>query len=123
VCESTIEVTHVRLTDRGQLMDDDLGLRPADRLGDLIAVECVRHHRHRAQLVQHALLRLAARHAMNLMARRNQTRHELLPDRSGRSCHEHSHHQLRPSGTPCFTYRRRGGPGCDTSAHQRAAGA
>ena len=82
------------LADRGQLMDDDLGPRPADRLGDLIAVECVRHHRHCAQLVQHGLLRLAARHAVDLMARRNQTRHQLLSDRSGRSCHEYSHHQL-----------------------------
>jgi len=31
---------------------------------------------------------------MNLMTRGNQTRHQLLSNRSRRSCHKHSHHQL-----------------------------
>src|ERR671912_1998580 len=72
-------------------MDDHVRPRPAHSLCDLIGIERVRDHRHSAQLVEHRLLRLAMRHAMNLMTRGNQTRHQLLPDRPRRSCDKHSH--------------------------------
>jgi hypothetical protein len=96
--EIAIEMTHVQRSDRGQLMDDHLGPRPAHRLRDLIGIERVRDHRHRAQLVEHRPLRLVTRHAMNLMTGGNQTRHQLPPDRSRRSRHEHSHRQLLAPG-------------------------
>jgi hypothetical protein len=79
--------------DRGQLMHDHFRVRPADRLGDLIGVKRVRDHRHSAQLGQHRPLRLATRHAINLMTRGNQTRHQLPSDRSRRTRYKHSHHQ------------------------------
>src|SRR5688572_13139126 len=73
-------------------MDDDVRPRLAHRLRDLIGIKRVRDHRHRAQLAEHRLLRLATRHAMNLMTSGNQTWHQLLSDRPRRSCHKHSHH-------------------------------
>jgi hypothetical protein len=60
-------------------------------------VERVGDHRHRAQLGQQRLLRRAARHAVDLVARGNQTRHELPADRSRRTRDEHSHDPL-----PCL---------------------
>src|SRR4029450_11042684 len=81
-------------------MDDHLWPRPAYRLGDLIGIKRVRDHRHRAQLVEHRLLRLAARHGMNLMTGGNQTRHQLHPDRSCRARDKHSHRQLLDRGSP-----------------------
>jgi hypothetical protein len=72
-------------------MDDHLRPRPAHGLRDLLEVKRVRHHRHSAQLLERPLLALAARHAMNLMTRGHQTRHELPSDRSRRPCYEHSH--------------------------------
>jgi hypothetical protein len=93
--EGTIGMARVqRFGNRGQLVDDHVRPRPGHRRGDLIGIERVRDHRHGAQPVEHRLLRLAARHAMNLMTGGDQTRHQLLSDRSRSSCHEHSHHQL-----------------------------
>jgi len=63
-------------------------------LGDLVGIKRVRDHRHSAQPGEHRLLRLAPRHAMNLMTRGDQTRHQLRSDRSRRTCHKHSHRQL-----------------------------
>src|SRR5262252_8551178 len=37
---------------------------------------------------------------MNLMTRSNQTGHQLLSYRSGRTCHKHSHHRLLHRGLP-----------------------
>src|SRR5262249_58044243 len=84
-------------------------LRPgcAHRLGDLIGVTRVRGHRHRAQLAEHRLLRLAAGHAMNLMTRGNQTR---LADRSRRTYHKHSHRWLPDRGIIYTTYDKTAGP-------------
>jgi hypothetical protein len=59
--EIAIEVSRADRTDRGQLMDDRLWLRPAHRLRDLIVIKRVRDHRHSAQLVEQRLLGLAAR--------------------------------------------------------------
>ena len=101
--EIAIEVTCVNRPDRGQLVDDHVRLRPAHGLRDLIGIERVRDHRHRAQSVEHRLLGLAPRHAMNLMTGGNQQRHQVLPDRSGRSCHKHSHHQLPDRRLPAPT--------------------
>ena len=47
---------------------------------DLLGVECVGHDRYGALLAQHRLLRLAARHAVNLVACGDEPRHELLAD-------------------------------------------
>ena len=76
----------------GQLVDDHIRPRPAHGFRDLLGIERVRDYGHSAQLEEHRLLRLAARHAMNLMTRGNQTRYQLPPDRSRRTCHKHSHH-------------------------------
>jgi hypothetical protein len=54
---------------------------------------------------------------MNLMTRPNQTRHQLLPDRSRRSCDKHSHHQLLHRGFYLHPTRQDDSPGCDTSEH------
>src|SRR3712207_3234983 len=54
---------------------------------------------------------------MNLMTRLNQTRHQLLPDRSRRSCDKHSHHRLLDRGFYLHPTRQDGSPGCDTSEH------
>jgi hypothetical protein len=92
--EISIEVTHVQCADRGQLMDDHVRPGLAHGLGDLIGIERVRDHRHSAQLAEHRLLGLVARHAMDLVTRLDQTWHQLLPNRSRRPCDEHSHDQL-----------------------------
>src|SRR5829696_7968365 len=81
-------------------MDDHLWPRQGHGIRDLIGIERVRDHRHSAQLVEHRLLRLATRHAMNLMTRGNQTRHQLLSDRPRRTCDKHSHHKLLRRGLP-----------------------
>jgi hypothetical protein len=95
--EVAIEMTHVHRTDRGQLMNDHLRPRPRHGLRDLIGLKRVRDHRNSAQLIQHRLLCLTTRHAMNLMTG-NQTRHQLLSDRSRRTCHKRSHHWLLDRG-------------------------
>src|SRR5215469_9333025 len=53
---------------------------------------------------------------MNLMTGGNQSRHQLLADRSRRSCHKHLHHQLLDRGLPAPT-RQHGSARCDTSEH------
>jgi hypothetical protein len=55
--EGTIEMTDIqRFGNRGQLVDDHVGLGSRHGLGDLIGIERVRDHRHRAQLIEHRLL-------------------------------------------------------------------
>ena len=51
---------------------------------------------------------------MNLMTRGNQPRHQLLADRSRRSCNEHSHHQPLSSRISHPT-RQDSRAGCDTA--------
>jgi len=92
--EVPVEVTQVQRSDRGQLMDDHVGLHRTHSLRDLVGIERVGDHRHRAQLGEHRRIGLAARHAMHLMTSGSQTRHQVLSDRSGRSCHKHLHRQL-----------------------------
>jgi hypothetical protein len=75
-------------------MDNHVRPRPAHRRRNLIGIQRVRDHRHSAQLADHRLLGFAAGHARDLMTRGNQTRHQLLSDRSRRSGHKHSHHQV-----------------------------
>ena len=48
--EIAIEVPHVHLPNRGQLMDDHVRPRPGHRLRNLIGIKRVRDHRHRTQL-------------------------------------------------------------------------
>jgi hypothetical protein len=55
---------------------------------------------------------------MNLMTRRNQTRHQLLSNRSRRTCHKHSHHQSLRSRIACTPIRQDSNPGCDTPEHK-----
>ena len=94
-------VAHATPAEGGQLMDDHVRPRPAHGLRDLIGIERVRDHRHRAQLAEHRLLGLAARHAVNLMTRGNQTRHQLpvrsLPSHLPQTLS--SPHSLRTAGT------------------------
>ena len=89
--EVTIEVAHVERPDRGQLMHDHLRVRPAHRLGDLIGIERISHDRHRAELGQHARLDSLLVIPTNLMSRGHQPWHQLLTNRSRRSCNKHSH--------------------------------
>jgi hypothetical protein len=49
-------VTRVDHTDRGQLMDDHVGLGSRHGLRELIGIERVRDHGHSAQLGEHRLL-------------------------------------------------------------------
>ncbi|HEY7622034.1 MAG TPA: hypothetical protein VH834_19845 [Solirubrobacteraceae bacterium] len=98
--EVAVGMPHVhRFGDRGQLVDDHVGLRPPHGLRDLIGIERLRDHRHGAQLLEHRPLGFAARQAMNLMARRDQPRHQRPPDRSRRSGYEHSHRQVLDRGS------------------------
>jgi hypothetical protein len=96
--EIALHVTRVDRTDRGELMDDHVRLGSRHGVRDLVTIKRVRDHRHGAQLVEHRPLRLATRHAMNLMARANQTGHQLPSDRSRRACYEHSHRWLFDRG-------------------------
>jgi hypothetical protein len=93
-------MTRVNRPDRGQLMNDHLRLGAGNGIGDLIRIERVRDHRRSAQLGQQRAFRLAPCHAVNLMSRGNQTRQQLSSNRSRRSRHEHSHHQLLDRGFP-----------------------
>src|SRR5215208_5117939 len=123
-CDAALEATHAPPCKCSQLMDEHVRLRLAHRFRNLIGIERVRHHRHSAQLVEHRPLRLATRHAMNLVTRPNQTRHQLLPDRPSRSCDKHPHHQPLLRGFYLHPKRQDGSPGCDTSerpAHERVA--
>jgi hypothetical protein len=61
--DAALEVTRVEPSERRQLMDDHVRPRPAHGLRDPIGIECVGDHGHRPQLLEHRLLRLAARHA------------------------------------------------------------
>ena len=79
-------------------MDDHVRPRAGHGLRDLIAIERVRDHRHSAQLGEHPLLALAPCHAVHLMTRGDQARHQLPADRSCRTCHEHSHRWLLGHG-------------------------
>jgi hypothetical protein len=97
--EITVHVAQVNRPDRGQLVDDHVRLGSRHGLRDLIGIKRVRDHRHRAQLTEHRLLCLAARHAMNLMTRGDQPRHQLLADRSRRTGHKHPHHWLLDRGS------------------------
>src|SRR5215467_894119 len=54
---------------------------------------------------------------MNLMTGGNQTRHQLLSDRSRRTRHEHSHQRLLDPRDHLHPIRRDGRPGCDTREH------
>jgi hypothetical protein len=97
-------------------MDDHVRSRLAHGLDDLVGIERVRDHRHRAQLLEHRLLRLVTRHAVHLMTGGDQSRQQLPPDRSGRSRHEHPHRQLLDRGSPA-PHKTRRQLGCDTSEH------
>jgi hypothetical protein len=79
---------------RGQLVHDHFRSRSRHGLGHLIGIECVRDDRHRAQVAEHRPLRLVARHAVNLMTRGDQARHQLRADRARRSCQKHFHDRL-----------------------------
>src|SRR5215207_7887939 len=114
---TALEVTHTHPCERGQLMDDHVRPRPAHRLRDPFGIERVRDHRHSAELVEHRLLRLATRHAMNLMPRGNQTWHQLLSNRPRRSCDKHSHRINSFIEEYLHPTRQDGSPGCDTSEH------
>ena len=65
---------------------------------DLIGLERIRHHGHGAERVQHRLLRIAVGHAVDLMTRSGQARHQFLADRSRRTCNKHPHPALLQSG-------------------------
>ena len=54
--EIAIEMTHVKRTNRRQLMDDHLRPGPRHGVRDLLGIKRVRDHRHSAQLGQHRLL-------------------------------------------------------------------
>src|SRR5262249_39782015 len=54
--EIAFEVTWVDRTDRGQLMDEHVRPRPANRVRDRIAIKRVSEHRHGAQPVPHRLI-------------------------------------------------------------------
>src|SRR5215467_14384203 len=105
--EITIAVTRVNRPDRGQLMNEHVRLGSRHGLRDVTGIQRVCDHRHRAQLAEHRLLRLAAGHAMNLMTRGNQTR---LADRSCRTYHKHSHRWLPDRGIIYTTYDKTAGP-------------
>jgi hypothetical protein len=98
--EVAVEVAGVHLADRGQLVDDRLRLGARYRLGHLVGRERVGDDRHSAHLAQHRLLGRAARHAVHLMPRRDQPRHQLPADRASRSCHKHSHRSAPRRGPP-----------------------
>jgi hypothetical protein len=100
LCEIAIHVTRVHRSDRRQLMDDHIGPCCGHGVGDLMGIKRIRDHRHSAQRVEHRLVRRVTRHAMNLMTRGDQARHQLLSNRSRRTRHEHSHHQLLDRGLP-----------------------
>ena len=90
-------------------MDDHLRSRLTHGLGDLIGIERVRHNRYSAHLFEHRPLRLVACHAMDLMPRLNQTRHQLLSNRSRRSRNKDSHRGLLYRGC-LYLYKTRWQP-------------
>src|SRR5262245_54027441 len=94
-------------------MDDHVGLGARHGLRDLVWIERVRDHRNGAQLVEHRLLRLAVRHAMNRMTRGNQARHERTSNRARCTSHKHLHQRLLDRET-IHTYDKTATPGRDT---------
>jgi hypothetical protein len=50
--EIPIEVTHVKPTNRGELVNYDVGLGSADCVGDLIWIKRVRQDRHGTEVVE-----------------------------------------------------------------------
>src|SRR5215475_3867905 len=79
---------------RMPLAPPELALGLGNGRRDLIGIQRVRDHRHSAQLAEHRVHCLAARHAMNLMTCGNQTLHPLLADPPRRTSHKHPHHWL-----------------------------
>src|SRR5438067_12721260 len=59
---------------------------------------------------------------MNLMTRGNQTRHQLLSNRSRRSCHKHSHHRLLDRGFTCTSQDKAAAPAVtpQSTRHEKA---
>jgi hypothetical protein len=89
--ERAVEVARVKRRDRGQLMDDHVGLSLSDRLGHLHGIERVGHHRLGAQVPQLSSLGLRPGHPDHAVARFQQSRHQLPAHRAGGACHEDSH--------------------------------
>ena len=85
--EITIEVAHVNRPDRGQLVHDHVRVRPAHRLGDLIGIKRISHHRRRAQLSNQTLVGLLTGHPHDLMAGGHKPWHKLPANRSRRPSH------------------------------------
>ena len=54
--EIAIEMTHVKRTNRRQLMDDHLRPRPRHGVRDLLGIKRVRDYRHSAKLGEQRLL-------------------------------------------------------------------
>ncbi len=92
--EAAVEVAHIQRLDRRQLVDDRVGLRAGDGLGDLLGVERIDDRGLCAEVPYRRLLGLAPRRADDLMAGGHQAGHQLPAHRSCSACNEHFHSRL-----------------------------
>ena len=92
--EAAVEVAHVECGDRGQLVDDHIGPRLGDGIGDLLGIERVDDHRRGPEVRQRRLLGLAPRGADDLVAGGDQPGDQLFAHRACRACNEDFHFRL-----------------------------